>query len=248
MNVPRLRMFAGPNGSGKSTIKSVLPPELLGVYLNPDEMQKEIEQRGFLDVRAYGVETTREEILPFFLDSSLLAKAALNEEAEYLRFSDGKLNFFEVVVNAYFASVAADFIRQKLLEKRESFSFETVMSSPDKVALMEKARTLGYRTYLYFIATEDPQINIARVKSRVHLGGHDVPVDKIVSRYARSLDLLLPAIRQSHRAYLFDNSRHGGDHLWVAEITDGSDLETKCSPVPLWFQRAVWDKITPTTL
>jgi len=241
-------MFAGPNGSGKSTIKSVLPPELLGVYLNPDEMQKEIEQRGFLDVRAYGVETTREEILPFFLDSSLLAKAALNEEAEYLRFSDGKLNFFEVVVNAYFASVAADFIRQKLLEKRESFSFETVMSSPDKVALMEKARTLGYRTYLYFIATEDPQINIARVKSRVHLGGHDVPVDKIVSRYARSLDLLLPAIRQSHRAYLFDNSRHGGDHLWVAEITDGSDLETKCSPVPLWFQRAVWDKITPTTL
>jgi predicted ABC-type ATPase len=200
MNVPRLRMFAGPNGSGKSTIKSVLPPELLGVYLNPDEMQKEIEQRGFLDVRAYGVETTREEILPFFLDSSLLAKAALNEEAEYLRFSDGKLNFFEVVVNAYFASVAADFIRQKLMEKRESFSFETVMSSPDKVALMEKARTLGYRTYLYFIATEDPQINIARVKSRVHLGGHDVPVDKIVSRYARSLNLLLPAIRHRHRS------------------------------------------------
>ncbi len=37
MNVPRLRMFAGPNGSGKSTIKSVVPPELLGVYLNPDD-------------------------------------------------------------------------------------------------------------------------------------------------------------------------------------------------------------------
>jgi predicted ABC-type ATPase len=84
-----------------------------------------------------------------------------------------------------------------------------------------------------------------RVRSRVHLGGHDVPVDKIVSRYARSLDLLLPAIRQSNRAYLFDNSRHGGEHLWVAEITDGRDLETKCSPVPVWFQRAVWDKITP---
>ncbi len=90
------------------------------------------------------------------------------------------------------------------------------MSSPDEVALLEKARSLGYRSYLYFIATEDPQINIARVKSRVHLGGHDVPVDKIVSRYARSLDLLLPAIRQSNRAYLFDNSRHGGEHLWVA--------------------------------
>lgn len=41
-------MFAGPNGSGKSTIKSVVPPELLGVYVNPDEMQKDIELRRFL--------------------------------------------------------------------------------------------------------------------------------------------------------------------------------------------------------
>jgi hypothetical protein len=39
MSVPRLRMVAGPNGSGKSTIKSVLPSELLGVYLNPDEIE-----------------------------------------------------------------------------------------------------------------------------------------------------------------------------------------------------------------
>ncbi len=60
MSVPRLRMFAGPNGSGKSTIKSVVPSKLLGVYLNPDEIQKEIEDRGFLDVRHYGEETTRE--------------------------------------------------------------------------------------------------------------------------------------------------------------------------------------------
>ena len=36
--VPRLRMFAGPNGSGKSTIKDILPPEWLGVYVNADEM------------------------------------------------------------------------------------------------------------------------------------------------------------------------------------------------------------------
>lgn len=43
MKTPRLRMFAGPNGSGKSTIKGMVPTELLGVYLNPDEIQKEIE-------------------------------------------------------------------------------------------------------------------------------------------------------------------------------------------------------------
>ncbi len=116
-------MFAGPNGSGKSTIKSVVPPELLGVYLNPAEIEKEIRDRDFLDLRAYGVEMTREEILPFFANSTLLANAGLDDEAKGLRFSDGKLSFFEVIVNGYFASVAADFIRQKLLEKRVSFSF-----------------------------------------------------------------------------------------------------------------------------
>ena len=240
--VSRLRMFAGPNGSGKSTIKSMVPAKLLGVYLNPDEIQKDIEDRGFLNVRDYGVETTREEILPFFANSTLLQRAEMDEEADYLRFTDGKLSFHEVSVNAYFASVAADFLRQKLLEKRVSFSFETVMSSPDKVELLKLAQQLGYRTYLYFIATDDPAINVARVKARVNLGGHDVPEGKIVSRYWRSLDLLMDAVRHTNQAYLFDNSRHGRERLWVAEITGGHDLEIKCDPMPLWFQKAVWEK------
>lgn len=245
MSVPRLRMFAGPNGSGKSTIKSVVPTGLLGVYLNPDEIQKDIENRGFLNVRDYGVETTKDEILTFFKNSTLLQNAELDEEAGYLRFTDGKLDFFEVIVNAYFASVAADFLRQKLLQQRKSFSFETVMSSPDKVALLKQAQALGYRTYLYYIATEDASINVARVKARVNLGGHDVPEGKIVSRYERSLDLLLSAVKQTNRAYLFDNSRQGAEHLLVAEITDGVELELRCDPMPLWFQKAIWEKIAP---
>ena len=32
-------MFAGPNGSGKSVLKSYLPGPLLGIYLNPDEIE-----------------------------------------------------------------------------------------------------------------------------------------------------------------------------------------------------------------
>ncbi len=243
--VPRLRMFAGPNGSGKSTIKSVIPAKLLGVYLNPDEIQKDIEDRGFLNVRDYGVETTRDEILPFFMDSTLLQKAEMDDEASCLRFSDGKLDFFEVCVNAYFASVAADFLRQKLLERRVSFSFETVMSSNDKVVLLEKAQTLGYRNYLYYIATDDPSINVARVKARVNMGGHGVPEDKIVSRYERSIGLLIEAVKYANRAYLFDNSRQSSERLWVAEITDGHDLELKCDPMPKWFQKAIWEKIQP---
>ena len=56
--IPRLRMFAGPNGSGKSTFKSIIRPELLGIYINPDEIEKEICDRGFLDLQGYQVTTT----------------------------------------------------------------------------------------------------------------------------------------------------------------------------------------------
>lgn len=105
---------------------------------------------------------------------------------------------------------------------------------------MRQAQNAGYRTYLYYVATEDPAINIARVRYRVTQGGHDVPTDKIVSRYYRSLDLLHDAIHSSHRAFLFDNSLH--HHTWVAEITDGKVLEMKTSHMPAWFKGAVWDK------
>ena len=86
---------------------------------------------------------------------------------------------------------------------------------------------------------------MARVKARVNLGGHDVPEEKIVSRYARSLNLLMDAVKHSNRAYLFDNSRHGGERMWVAEISNGQDLKLMCDPMPLWFQKAVWEKVRP---
>lgn len=238
---PRLRMFAGPNGSGKSMIKSVIRPELLGVYINPDDIEKEIRGRNFLDLASYGVRTTQEEILNFFRRSTLLEKADLLELADALRFSDDKLDFCTVLANAYFASVAADFIRQKLLETGTTFTFETVMSSPDKVQLLQKAQEQGYRTYLYFVATEDPDINISRVHYRVKMGGHAVPEDKIVSRYYRSLNLLREAIRYTTRAYLFDNS--GNHQLWVAEITDGKQMEMKTDWMPNWFKVAIGGKV-----
>ena len=221
----------------------MLPVELLGVYLNPDEMEREIRASGFLMPTAFGVMSTAEEILGHFRNSPFLRSAGLSGVAAQLRFHDGRLDFANVEVNSYFASVAADFLRQQLLARRISFTLETVMSSPDKVRLLEQAQELGYRTYLYYIATDDAEINISRVRARVRQGGHDVPEDKIVSRYHRSLDLLMEAIRRAHRAYIFDNSSHAEDRTWLAEVTNGRMLEMKTDRIPAWFKRAVLDKI-----
>ena len=242
-------MFAGPNGSGKSLLKSYLPEELLGVYLNPDEIELEIRRQGFLDFAAFGVTMTADEALPFFTGSPFLISSGFGDAARRLAFSNGRLNFAKAELNSYFASVATDFLRQKLLELKVSFTFETVMSHPNKVALLEQAQRAGYRTYLYFIATDDPEINISRVRNRVKLGGHSVPEDRITSRYYRSLDLLMDAVQHTNRAYVFDNSGENKDkqHTWLAEITDGKVMELKSDRIPAWFKRAVLDKINPST-
>ena len=238
--VLRLRMFAGPNGSGKSTFKSIIRPELLGIFINPDEIEQQIRSYDFLDLKSYRVESTEKEVLDFFINSKLLKTVDLLDEAHSLRFNDGKLSFFNVEVNAYFASVAADFIRHKLMECSKFFTFETVMSFTDKVEFLRKAQSRGYRTYLYYVATEDPTINISRVRYRVKMGGHSVPENKIVSRYQRSLDLLIEAIQFTNRAYIFDNSTY--EHIWLAEITNGYLLEMKTDQVPAWFKKALGSK------
>ena len=91
-------------------------------------------------------------------------------------------------MNSYIASALADFLRRKLVAENISFSFETVMSEPGKVRFLGEARNSGFRTYLYFIATEDPEINVARVARRVAEGGHSVPNEKIVARSASATD------------------------------------------------------------
>ena len=172
-------MFAGPNGSGKSTLKTVLPPALLGVYLNPDDIERDIREAGFLDLPAYGTEPTSEEAArgqAFFRASPFLTKVGLGDAAKRIALAEGgRLDFTGLTVNAYFASVAADFLRGRLLAQRRSFTCETVMSSPDKVALLEQARRLGFRTYLYFIATDDPEINVSRVRNRVRRAATPCP-------------------------------------------------------------------------
>jgi predicted ABC-type ATPase len=238
-------MFAGPNGSGKSTLKSYLPPVLLGVYLNPDEIEKEIGHQSFLDFSTYGVTTTADEVLPFFQNSPFLISAGFTEATKKFVYNNSRLEFGTVEVNSYLASVASDFLRQKLLKQKISFTFETVMSHSSKVELLAQAQAAAYRTYLYFVATDDPAINISRVRSRVKLGGHAVPEDRIETRYYRSLALLMDAIRQTNRAYIFDNSgdNNTGKHTWLAEITEGRKLQLKTDKIPAWFTRSVLNRI-----
>lgn len=237
-------MFAGPNGSGKSTMKELLPPQWLGVYVNADEIEVELKRTGSLDLSSFRIHPKEEDLSRFLSSSTLLAKMGLTGQSARWTLEDHRIAVPGREINSYHASVLADFIRNQLLESRTSFTFETVMSSPSKVDFLKTARAAGFRAYLYFVATEDPEINIARVRHRVERGGHPVPDEKIVERYHRCLGLLDPAVQNSDRAYIFDNSGH--ERVWIAEVASGSDMAIRTDMLPAWFRRAIWDKFENT--
>jgi predicted ABC-type ATPase len=236
MTTPRIRVFAGPNGSGKSTLKRVLSDELIGIYINADEIEFEIRESGELKLGRFELGHNAEELRESIILNPRLDNLQIDEP------TGDSLYFSGIDQHAYLASVVSEEIRNLLLKKGLSFTFETVMSHVSKVELLEEARSLGYRTYLYYVATEDPEINVSRVAYRVSQNGHSVPLDKITSRYERSLNLLLRAIRATDRAYMFDNSGAPGEQTWFAEVTDGESLEFKTEKIPAWFNAHVLEK------
>lgn len=111
-----------------------------------------------------------------------------------------------IMERAYEASAIAANRRQECLSKGESFAFETVMSHPSKLALLEKAKDAGFEITLVFISTENPEYNVGRVRQRVVEGGHNVPTDKIIARYYRTHSFLAKAAEIAQSTYIFDNT------------------------------------------
>jgi predicted ABC-type ATPase len=109
--------------------------------------------------------------------------------------------------------------REELLLEGRSMTYESVMSHPSHLAFLKRAKAAGYRTYLYFIGVEDPDINKDRVKEREKSGGHGVPEEKIAPRYYRTMAQLFDACLLVNRAYVFDNSLN--DYYMVAEVQEG---------------------------
>ena len=92
------------------------------------------------------------------------------------------------------------------LRLRQSLAFETVFSSPAKLQFLHDAKDAGFFVRMFFVGTDDPDINAARILNRVKEGGHGVPVQKIHDRFGKSLANLAAAIPLCDRTYVYDNS------------------------------------------
>ena len=100
-------------------------------------------------------------------------------------------------------------VRRECLAHRRSLAFETVFSTEEKVGFVREALAAGFFVRLFFVATDNPEINAARILRRVAQGGHDVPSAKILSRYSKSIANLEEVLPLVHRGYIYDNSIDG---------------------------------------
>lgn len=104
------------------------------------------------------------------------------------------------------AAQMAEAMREKCIKEHKSFTFETVLSTDRNLKLLKKAKAEGYFIRCIYVLTCDPNINVARVKSRESQGGHGVPEDKIISRYKKALDLIPELINVCDVMHIYDNS------------------------------------------
>jgi predicted ABC-type ATPase len=103
----------------------------------------------------------------------------------------------------------ADARRAACLAQGLSFVSETVFSHPSKLALMQEARAAGFAVVLLVVCVNDPRQLLGRVAQRVAEGGHDVPPERILARYPRTLQHLQQAMPLADLALLYDTSGVG---------------------------------------
>lgn len=127
--------------------------------------------------------------------------------------------------------------REQLLAEGKGIAFETVFSSPGKLDFVARARAAGYFVRLFFVGTSSPTINGARVTARVLAGGHSVPIEKIISRYAKSMSNLALALELADRVYVYDNSVDAQDASLCARAVNGS-LRKVYRELPQWVEQA----------
>lgn len=155
-----------------------------------------------------------------------------------LRFLNADAVARELAVDAYEAARMMAALRTELVNQRESFIFETVFSDPvgDKLRFLKRAAQSGYAVVLCFVGIADADTSEERVSMRVSQGGHDVPTEKLIERFPRTLANLAAALRELPCVLVFDNDDLKAPFRQVAAYTSGQAVQLN-EPIPAWFKQ-----------
>lgn len=128
----------------------------------------------------------------------------------------------------------ADTRRSTLLLQKKSFVSETVFSHESKIVLIDEAKRHGFQVLLFVVGLDDPSRLLARVAQRVKEGGHNVPADRILARYSRTLANLKPAVRKASAAFLYDSNEDLHPSHELVAVCVGDVTQVQIAVLPQW--------------
>lgn len=112
---------------------------------------------------------------------------------------------------------------QEHLRQGHKVCVETVLSTEKYKSIVTDVRQAGGFVGLIYVGLKSPNLSAGRIQTRVALGGHDVPTDRLTTRWQRSIQLLPWFVAQSHRCWILDNTNSDLDRsaVLIAEGTHG---------------------------
>lgn len=95
---------------------------------------------------------------------------------------------------------------ERAIQERLDFAFETTLGGKTFTNLLHKALAQGIEVRVWYVGLDSPELHIARVRSRVKHGGHDIPEERIRERYTQSRLNLIQLLPRLTELLLYDNS------------------------------------------
>ena len=113
-----------------------------------------------------------------------------------------------------------------------SFTQETTLSGRKTESTAKQVRELGYHVRLFYIGLDSAEESLSRISNRVKRGGHDIPRDDVVRRFAGRWEAVGKVLPYCDEAEFYDNDN---GFVLVAEYRNG-ELRTVGSRVPRWLE------------
>lgn len=169
---------------------------------------------------------------------ALVSSASISSQLEFVNADLHEQSHLQHITDPQKRSEAArdwaDSRRETLLHAKVGFVSETVFSHESKLALITQAQAMGFDVVLYIVSLDDPQRLLARVSQRVREGGHNVPAQRILERYPRTMANLKKAVRLADLAFVYDAAEvERGAHLLVA-MCEKSKTTLLTGKLPAW--------------
>jgi predicted ABC-type ATPase len=130
----------------------------------------------------------------------------------------------------------------RAVTERLDFAFETTLGGKTITNLLDNALSEGIEVRIWYVGLDSVERHIARVRSRVAQGGHDIPKERIRERYTQSRLNLIRLMPRLTELLLYDNSEEADPrtgtvpepHL-ILSLVHGKVGETcELTRVPQW--------------